>query len=180
MFIINRFNHSVFRLTSIWMTKTTRKFPFPSEALYQKTEIPIPSQVFLEGDRWWREQTRHRNAGLEQPPRGSSSPLFQHHSGGDLAQVGQDVEADVFLRGIKEVKRAPVYLQLCEHGWYRGGPFDCLHCGGLRCCSSRIPRGCGHLGRAPSMRSTTTEKEIHTLDLGAGKMDGNCLWFLCM
>ena len=46
MFIINRFNHSVFRLTSIWMTKTTRKFPFPSEALYQKTEIPIPSRFF--------------------------------------------------------------------------------------------------------------------------------------
>ena len=41
MFIINRFNPSVFRLTSIWMTKTTRRFPFPSEALYQKTEIPI-------------------------------------------------------------------------------------------------------------------------------------------
>ena len=51
MFIINRFNASVFRLTSIWMTKTTKRFPFPSEALYQKTAIPIPPQVFLEGDR---------------------------------------------------------------------------------------------------------------------------------
>ena len=91
MLIINRFNPSVFRLTSIWMTKTTKRFPFPSEALYKKTAIPIPSQVFLEGDRWQREQARHRNAGLKQPPRSSSSPLFQHHSGGDLAQVDQDV-----------------------------------------------------------------------------------------
>ena len=41
MFVIDRFNDSVFRLTSIWMTKTTKRFPFPSEALYQKTEIPI-------------------------------------------------------------------------------------------------------------------------------------------
>ena len=85
-----------------------------------------------------------------------------------------------FFEGHLEVKWVPDYLQLCEHGWYRGGPFDCLHCGGLRCGSSRIPRGRGYLGRAPSMRSMTTEKEMHINRLGAGKMYGNFLWFLCV
>ena len=68
-------------------------------------------------------------------------------------------------------------MQLCEHGWYGGGPFDCLHCGGLRCCGSRIPRGCGHLGRAPSMRLTTTEKEIHTNRLSMEIVSDSCVCY---